>query len=116
MDRDLVVFLDHTNQHVIDRIKQAHPEWITENGACQPCVAYYEGQLSGEIGNIGPAGQRSRLVLGIMSLLIAVGGFSYFVAARFPSSWQWSLFVPLFFGTFVLIQARETTCSVLAEM
>ena len=42
--RDLVVFLDHAKQHIIDEIKKQHPEWV-ENGICKRCVTYYEEQM-----------------------------------------------------------------------
>ena len=116
MDRDLILFLDHTNQHVIDRIKKSHPEWIAENGACEPCVAYYRLQISGEAGNIGPNERRKRAMLGIAALGLSVAWGFYLVASDAPSILRLSLCVPLFCGIFCLMEAEEATCSVLAEM
>ena len=116
MDRDLILFLDHTNQHVIDRIRRSHPEWIAENGACEPCVEYYRLQISGEAGNIGPNERRKRAMLGIAALGLTVAAGFYLVASNAPSILRLSLCVPLFCGIFCLMEAGEATCSVLAEM
>lgn len=116
MARDLVLFLDHTNQHVIDKIKQSHPEWIAENGACKPCVDYYQTQISGENINIGPRERQKRVVLGIVALIFSAAAGFYLIGSQSPRILRLGLFVPLFFGMFGLIQAREKTCSVLAEI
>ena len=116
MDRDLVLFLDHTNQHVIDRIKLTHPEWITENGVCKPCVAYYENQISGDGGNLGPSERRKRLLMGFVCLCLSVAGEFYLTINGFPRAARLALFAPLFFTMFGFIQAQEKTCAVLAVM
>ena len=41
VDRDLMVFRQHTDDHIIAEIQKAHPEWVTENGICRPCVDYF---------------------------------------------------------------------------
>ncbi len=43
--RDLALFLDHTNQHIIDAIKKQHPQWVTSDGICRKCVEYYQSQF-----------------------------------------------------------------------
>ena len=43
--RDLIVFLDHTNQHIFDEIEKIHPEWTDEKGVCKKCAEYYQGQI-----------------------------------------------------------------------
>jgi hypothetical protein len=43
--RDLVVFLDHTNQHIFDEIRKAHPELVDQDGICKGCVEYLQGQI-----------------------------------------------------------------------
>lgn len=116
MDRDLILFLDHTNQHVIDRIKQANPHWIEENGVCQPCMEYYRTQISGEAGNIGPGQRRKRIGIGILCLVISIAAGIYLTQSGWPRFVRLGLFVPLFFSLFCFIQAGEKTCSVLAEM
>ena len=114
MERDLILFLDHTDQHVIDRIKLAHPEWVAEDGACKPCVAYYKSQISGEESNIGPVGRRNRRVMGIIFLGLSTLGAIYLSRSQTPHIWRLGLFVALFLGMVGFIQAHEKTCAVLA--
>lgn len=37
MARDLIPFLDHTNQHIIEKIKEKHPDWVSSDGVCDKC-------------------------------------------------------------------------------
>lgn len=30
-------------QTVIKMIKNANPEWVAEDGSCQPCIEHYQG-------------------------------------------------------------------------
>ncbi len=46
--RDLALFLQHGNQHVIDSIRKANPHWDKEDGVCSRCVDYYQKVLRGE--------------------------------------------------------------------
>ncbi len=48
IDGDLLVYIDHTEQHIMDEIKLNHPDWIGKDGICQKCVDYYKGQLKGD--------------------------------------------------------------------
>lgn len=117
LERDILIFLNHTDAHVIDRIKEAHPQWAAADGICEPCVQYYRSQITlGSDSNIGPAERRKRVRMGIVSLILSVLAESYFVSQGFARPLRLGLFVPLFFGMFGLIQAREKTCAVLAEM
>lgn len=43
--RDLAVFLDHTNEHIIDAIKKQNPKWVSSDGVCKRCVEYYKSQF-----------------------------------------------------------------------
>ena len=43
--RDLIVFLNHTNGHILDKIKERHPDWASPEGICPQCVEYYEKLL-----------------------------------------------------------------------
>ena len=47
IERDLVRFLSHTDEHVIEVIKQKHPEWVESDGICHRCYDYYRKQLRG---------------------------------------------------------------------
>ncbi|MFQ5893955.1 MAG: hypothetical protein ACE5H5_06545 [Nitrospinota bacterium] len=31
---DLLVFLRHTDKHILEAIKESHPEWVEADGAC----------------------------------------------------------------------------------
>lgn len=115
MSRDLLLFLDHTNQHVIDRIKLAHPEWVTEDGACKPCVAYYQSEMAGTAINLGPLEVRKRVIQGTLALSLGAAAAVYLKLSGTPQGLRLGLFVPFFLGMFALIQARERTCSILAE-
>lgn len=46
--RDLVVFLDHTNRHIFDLLKQKHPEWTDVDGICRKCHEHLAASLRGE--------------------------------------------------------------------
>lgn len=115
--RDLMLYLDHTQGHVIEQIKKEHPEWVAENGICQPCAEYYRRQLSGEIGtaNLGPRGRRKRYILGIIMTAVSLGLAFFIKSAGLPQAWRLLLFFPLFGAFLGFIQAREKTCAVLAE-
>lgn len=45
---DLVVYIDHTERHIIDEIKAHHPDWADTDGVCRKCVAYYKLQMRGK--------------------------------------------------------------------
>lgn len=116
MNRDLAVFMDHTNQHVIDKIKVAHPEWVTADGGCKPCVEYYQSQLSGDFSdrNIGPGERRKRVFLGWIMLMAGLFGAVIMIQLHVPPLGRLSLFFPFFLSAFGFIQACEKTCAWLA--
>jgi len=117
MARDLLLYLDHTNQHIIDRIKEEHPEWVSANGACEPCAEYYKKQISGEVPgeNIGPRGRQRRLWMGAAMLLLIFFLVPVMKSSGMGQFWKLALFPLVFLGMLGLIQAREKTCAVLAE-
>ena len=45
---DVVTLTDHTDDHIMDVIKEKHPDWTEEGGLCQKCVDYYREQLKGD--------------------------------------------------------------------
>ena len=45
---DVVMFLAHGEEHIIDKIKKKHPEWIKDKGVCHKCYAYYKENLRGK--------------------------------------------------------------------
>jgi len=44
---DLAIYMNHTEGHIIDVIKEQHPEWSEKEGVCDKCVRYYRNQLKG---------------------------------------------------------------------
>ena len=56
----MLVYLDHTNQHVIDLIKHDHPNWAEKDGICKPCVEYYQHEINGSIFKDAPCALRIR--------------------------------------------------------
>lgn len=47
VDGDLLVYVDHTEQHIMDEIKLSHPDWVDKDGLCQKCVDYFKRQMKG---------------------------------------------------------------------
>ena len=45
IERDLMVFIQHTDGHIIEAIQKAHPKWVVKEGVCDPCLEYYKKQL-----------------------------------------------------------------------
>lgn len=116
MARDLTLFLDHTQQHIIDQIQKGHPEWKTGEGICQPCVEYYQKAFQGELPNIGPKERRKRVVQGVLFLIFSLGMEIYFHSLKVDWQVHAFLFIPLFISIFCLIQAQEKVCAILAHL
>ncbi|MDV2495010.1 MAG: hypothetical protein RX316_02225 [bacterium] len=45
MERDLLAFLSHTDQHIIEALKELHPEWMEADGEYPKVVDFYRAQL-----------------------------------------------------------------------
>ncbi len=117
MDRNLALFLDHTQQHIIDRIKQEHPEWVEKSGVCKPCAEYYEKQLSGQanLENIGPAERQKRVIVGVIASAVALFLIVTFSAQDTPHFFRVLVFLPLFIAALGFFQAGQKTCALFAE-
>jgi len=48
IERELPVFMDHTERHIVDEIKKKHPEWVGGDGICKKCLEYYKNSIKGE--------------------------------------------------------------------
>ncbi len=48
VEGDLLLYINHTESHIIEHIKSKHPDWAEENGLCSKCEEYYRKQLKGE--------------------------------------------------------------------
>ena len=118
VERDLAVFLSHTDTHIVDEIKKKYPEWVSENGACRPCIEYYEAQMAGAglEANIGPVETRKRIALSIFMLIGAVSLLCWQYGVSADRAWRLLLFFPAVFGLWTFLQARFKTCSVLSEL
>lgn len=46
VERDLTVYLCHTDEHMIETLKELHPNWVSEDGTCEKCKNYLYEQLS----------------------------------------------------------------------
>ncbi len=45
LERDLVVFLKHTDHHIIEMILKEHPKWMHGDGICKECLDYYKKSI-----------------------------------------------------------------------
>ena len=45
MEHDLMVFLKHTDHHIIEVVLREHPQWAHQNGICQECLDYYKKSM-----------------------------------------------------------------------
>jgi len=71
---DMLVYVDHTEKHVIDLVKHDHPDWIEKDGICQKCVEYYRMELKGSIFKDAPCALRIRKTRGIVDRLMNIFG------------------------------------------
>lgn len=46
--RDLRVIIPHTEAHIVEVIKDKHPEWSEVEGICKRCYEYYKKELHPE--------------------------------------------------------------------
>lgn len=40
-----MVFLKHTDHHIIETILKEHPKWAHQDGICQECLDYYKKNI-----------------------------------------------------------------------
>ncbi len=45
IEREIKDILKHQDEHVVDKIKQKHPDWSESDGLCQKCYDYYKKQI-----------------------------------------------------------------------
>lgn len=46
IERELEIFLAHTDLHIFDVLQKKHPEWFACGGFYDTCEAYYRDQLT----------------------------------------------------------------------
>lgn len=45
VDRDILLFLHHTDRHILEALKELHPEWVKANGESPRVLDFYRAQL-----------------------------------------------------------------------
>ncbi len=60
--REILVYMDHTEKHIIDLIQHDHPDWKEDDGVCRKCKEYYEAELKGAPFGDAPCALRRRKV------------------------------------------------------
>ena len=48
IEGDITVFRNHTEDHIIDVIKNKNPGWVEEDGICPRCVEYFRKEMRGD--------------------------------------------------------------------
>lgn len=43
--RDILKFRHHMEEHMVDVIKEQHPDWVEEDGFCPRCYDYLKQQM-----------------------------------------------------------------------
>ena len=126
MERDLLLFTRHTDQHIVDEIKKQHPNWVTQDGFCLRCLEYFKKSIgksgavdvnepSGALANIGPREIDKRTIFGITTIALGLMALAILYYTHSERAWRVFLF-PLFFGgTLGILQARQKLCVVLAD-
>ena len=125
MERDLSLFMDHTDKHIVDEVKRLHPSWITEDGFCPKCLEYFKRAVrdQGTVAaaealvetNIGPEEIRQRLALGMLGFGFAVLVLFWLETHVVPRITKLVLFPLLFAGFLGVFQARKKFCVVIAQ-
>ena len=125
MERDLTLFTDHTDRHIVDEIKKRRPAWVTQDGYCPKCLDYFKKAIRNpetaasaealETINIGPREVQKRFVLAAVGLgagLLMLFGFKM---AGLPKIWRVFIFLPFFAGALGFLQAKKKLCVVYAQ-
>lgn len=47
VERELLMFISHTEKHIADEISRKHPEWGKDDGVCNKCIDHYRKQMKG---------------------------------------------------------------------
>lgn len=48
IEGDTKKYIDHTEEHIVEMIKDKHPEWVHKDGICKQCYDYYKEELKGK--------------------------------------------------------------------
>ena len=115
MQRDLLLFVRHTDAHIVEELKKSHPEWITNEGFCPKCLAHYKGAMRGEkvVANIAGTEVTKRRWMAGISLAVWAALFFFLVSTGASRVYRTFLFVPLFAMSLGFFQAKNRHCVVL---
>ncbi|GEM_PF-774853 len=126
MERNLLLFIEHTDQHIVDELKKKHPNWITEDGFCPRCLDHFKQSMMGkaselsqkyasvQLVNIGTREGKKRFVAGSAALVAAVLVFLWLRAGAHGKNTSLVL-LPLFFASLLcFFQAKKNLCVVLS--
>lgn len=45
IERNLLLFIKHTDQHILEEIKKKNPQWVTKDGFCHNCLDFYKKNI-----------------------------------------------------------------------
>lgn len=48
VENDLLIYIDHTEAHIVDEIRAVHPTWAGKDGLCKKCIEYYRNEMKGK--------------------------------------------------------------------
>ena len=110
-----MLFIQHTDGHVVEELKKNNPQWITSEGYCPKCLEHYKASLRGDqvVTNIAGAEVTKRQTVafaGFVLSLILFFALRSFGAAR---PYRLFLFLPLFVTFFGFFQAKNKHCAIL---
>lgn len=46
---DIILLTEHTDKHIIDLVKNDHPDWVEKSGICRKCFEYYKAEIAGSV-------------------------------------------------------------------
>ncbi len=127
MERDLLLFVKHTDNHIVEEIKRKRPNWVTSEGYCPNCLDYFKkaigqkeggpppAQASMGLVNIGSEEGRKRVIVGAVFFALSLLSFLWLYARGVWKPWRLSLTLPLFVSMLGFFQAKKNLCVVLAQ-
>ena len=119
MERDLSIFMEHTDKHVVEEVKRLNPKWLTQDGFCPKCLEYVKKSIRGaeESGdtNIDAGEIRQRLLLGICGYAATIPVWMWLQDIQAPMTGRLIFFPLFFFGTLGFFQAQKKVCVVIAQ-
>lgn len=69
---EMLVYLDHTEKHILDLVKTDHPDWVEKDGICAKCVEYYRQELKGSVFGDAACVKRERKIKGFLRAVAGI--------------------------------------------